>query len=595
MILLLIRNWRLILDCVIVIAIILAFTFWDPFNIFNTRKLRQTATIVTGVRDIGELVTAEFYGEVISSLKEIELTEPPEDQLQILSEDIYLQFKRTFATIKRPQVDGKAVTDNLNLQEKETYSKFIAFLGTRYLKRGLNRIYDEDKKQIKGNLEKVILKRLYDEVHEMRRRLDKEKIDENQFDQYLDSIPPFLGEFNEFHSMLTKKDVMEGPDRKKNIVFIGRGWVKAGFRFDKFDDNNFVYDKVNKVVHFYGLEPVILDKDINPWFIPERKIKGFELVNYSPGLSFQDAKDVKKRCKEKLLEQAGKEILIRAEENGKEALKNFFSLILDEPALRIELHDMPYEKDFEAIASDTTITISEALAINRLYLEKKKEIADTPGDVKMSMARQLVQFISRLKKLPFINDHYRFSFYSMAAAKILADTFRVDSADLRLLLAQRSILKPQRDSLNLTTTTVHDDSLWFQNGNFIAEFHDALHAIFKEGMLQKGVHSDTGTLFLSHDSVKVVKGEKVVLWKKIKENDKDTYLYFLEKDLKKDLYFPGDFAYDLPGVLSDTMKIGQLKFPEKKVYNEELLKIRQKEIEVITAVVKVKEKKRGPR
>ena len=123
----------------------------------------------------------------------------------------------------------------------------------------------------------------------------------------------------------------------------------------------------------------------------------------------------------------------------------------------------------------------------------------------------------------------------------------MDSADLRLLLAQRSILKPQRDSLNLTTTTVHDDSLWFQNGNFIAEFHDALHAIFKEGMLQKGVHSDTGTLFLSHDSVKVVKGEKVVLWKKIKENDKDTYLYFLEKDLKKDLYFPGDFAYDLTG------------------------------------------------
>ncbi|HZI25793.1 MAG TPA: hypothetical protein VFD46_11980, partial [Chryseolinea sp.] len=316
------------------------------------------------------------------------------------------------------------------------------------------------------------------------------------------------------------------------------------------------------------------------------------LVNYSPGLSFQDAKDVKKRCKEKLLEQAGKEILIKAQENGDEALRNFFALILDEPALRVEFHEMPYVKDFEAIASDTTITISEALGIQKLYLEKKKEIDTIKSfDVKMREARQLVQFISKLKKLPFINDHYRFSFYSMTAAKILADTFRVDSADLRLLLAQRSILRSERDSLNLTTTTVHDDSLWFQNSNFIAEFHDALHAIFEEGMLQEGVHRDTGTLFLNHDSVKLVNGEKVVLWKKIREDNRDTYLYFLEKDLKKNPYFLGDFVYDLTAVLSDTVKIEQLKFPGKKVYNEELLKIRNEEMKVITAVVKAKERR----
>ena len=98
MIVFFIRNWKLLLDCVIVVAAILAFTFWDPFNIFNTRKLRQTATLVTSIREIGELVTAEYYGEVIASWKEFKLTEPPVDETQFFAEEMYLNLKQELIT-----------------------------------------------------------------------------------------------------------------------------------------------------------------------------------------------------------------------------------------------------------------------------------------------------------------------------------------------------------------------------------------------------------------------------------------------------------------------------------------------------------------
>ena len=63
-----IKHWRLLVDMAIVVGVVIAFTFWDPFKIFNKRKLLDTANLVTEVRDIGQLVTAEYFGEVISSL-----------------------------------------------------------------------------------------------------------------------------------------------------------------------------------------------------------------------------------------------------------------------------------------------------------------------------------------------------------------------------------------------------------------------------------------------------------------------------------------------------------------------------------------------
>ena len=94
------KYWSYILDSLIVVAVILAFTFWDPFGIFNTAKIRQTATLVTGIREIGELVTAEYYGEVISSWKEFKLTQYPTDTLSGFARKYYNELKNRIGVLK---------------------------------------------------------------------------------------------------------------------------------------------------------------------------------------------------------------------------------------------------------------------------------------------------------------------------------------------------------------------------------------------------------------------------------------------------------------------------------------------------------------
>ena len=330
---------------------------------------------------------------------------------------------------------------------------------------------------------------------------------------------------------------------------------KRDIRFNKFDESNFVFDKASKVVHFYGLTPVILDKDINPWFIPERKVKGFELVKYTGDVNFQDAKEVKKLCKEKLLQQAGIEILKRAQENGNDALKSFFSLLLDEPDLTVEFHDIPHQEIYETIASDTLITIHEALAIEKFYVNKRQQIDSIQSrEVRERERRFLGQFITRLKKLPFIQKNFSFSYYSLGAARILKDSFHIDSADFALLLAMRGKLKQSKYDLALSTEAAEKDSLWFISGDFIAEYHATLDAVSKENVQMPGLHSTDAKspqLLVSGDSITFNK-MPIALLDTVHEFTGIHYRFFYADSLRMKPYYPPDFRFDIINMDPDT-------------------------------------------
>src|SRR5690554_3918202 len=71
---LLLKNWKLILDIVIVIALVILLFIWNPLGIFGGGlRLTPTTNMVTEIREIGQLVTAEYYGEVIASIDEARL------------------------------------------------------------------------------------------------------------------------------------------------------------------------------------------------------------------------------------------------------------------------------------------------------------------------------------------------------------------------------------------------------------------------------------------------------------------------------------------------------------------------------------------
>ena len=67
------KGASLVLQIIVVIAAVLVFSWFDPFDFLapTKRTLKNTPIQIQSIREIGELITAEYYGEVISSLKEV--------------------------------------------------------------------------------------------------------------------------------------------------------------------------------------------------------------------------------------------------------------------------------------------------------------------------------------------------------------------------------------------------------------------------------------------------------------------------------------------------------------------------------------------
>lgn len=480
------KNWKLFIDILIVIGLVLAFTYWDPFDIFQQSKLKRTASLVTGVKDIGQLVTAEYYGEVISSLKEARLYQFPADSVSGDAAQLLHDIRLTLSPVNPvslrkkdlPAVRLKFFEDN---HHEYIYDYLMAFLGAHYFPTK-NRKNILDKEKIDRGWEQDILEEIQDENKQWLksfRAAHKKKDEAVAFNRYIDSVSISLLDFYGFYFGLKGKKLEE---EKGNIVFIGRGWVKAGFDFSKLDKGNLFYEESSQTIHLYNIAPVVLDHDINPWFIPKQKIKGFELVDFSKGATFVEAREVKKRCKEKLLAQAGTDLLKKAQENGAEALRNFFSLLLDAPDLRVQFHTTPYAHLLRLIAADSIISLEDAHLIDSIYQKELKSLdtLKTP-DLRQNALDQFASFATQLKQIPFLKKKYSFSYYSLGAASILRDSFHLHAADTTLLFKLRGVLSlPDRDSKQLVTSAVREHAAWFASGNFMNEFNAAMELLDKE-------------------------------------------------------------------------------------------------------------------
>ncbi len=555
------KNWKLFLDIILVVGGILAFTFWDPLGIFTNTKLQATANMVSGVRDIGQLVTAEYYGEVIGSYKELKLNETPEDTITINAEKMFVDLKAAFGNVEKSfkeMYQGnelKAIKAN---DEEEIYDKFLAFIGKEMFNFNTERIFDEKKNKLKGKYEEKILKKLYKNGWDYYKSLKKEyrKDDafmiEVEYKNYLSENPDFIEDFYNTYGYLTKQNLDAGSGKRSSLVMIGRGSVKAGFDFGKLNEGNFMYDKDNKSVHFFGITPEILDTDINPWFIPEQKVKGFELVSYSNTMTFEDAREVKIYCKQKLLDQANRaDIIKKALENGEEALKSFFSLILDEPDIRVKFHTHPFELHFAMIVADTLIDINEALFIQSLYQSEMKKWKPPSEDGERSIPEKRQQlfwyFVNQLKELNFIDSAYRFNFYSMAAADVLSDTFHISLDDRKKLIALRDTLMPTIDSLDLTTSAVPLYPGWFDEGDFRSDFNHTMELLENEaGSIEIENICDLNAKWIDKNEYAVFYNNKLVkLGDTILVSGGDAVVYKACDTSANQLNFFDDIQYDL--------------------------------------------------
>ena len=96
------KYWRLILDAVLLVALIVIIFLWNPFNIFGKNlRLHATANHVTSIREIGQLVTAEYYGEVLATLDDatVSLIRDQETVLNDSAESIIEDLKSAMIEI----------------------------------------------------------------------------------------------------------------------------------------------------------------------------------------------------------------------------------------------------------------------------------------------------------------------------------------------------------------------------------------------------------------------------------------------------------------------------------------------------------------
>jgi len=409
-----------LMQATLVVAAVLLFSFFDPFNIFATKKktLKNTPISVTSIKEIGELVTAEYYGEVLGSLKDI--------NIQQLNSNVYRlgkldsSFAMAMADMRMKNLEIKGLRKKKKIEEyfenNYGYIKDDPFY---------NSLIEYLKKELHLGTERQVLKYFYDN----------------------DNISPKGTDINkEVLAKLSKRQTQPFlPDQqmlKRQIVMLGRGSVKAGYRFDTFNENNFRYSPANNIVYFIGLKPEIFSCNINPWFIPEKKVKGFELILYTG--SAKDPKyisEVKAKCVADLRESAMRQdILTKAKVNAQENLKSFFSLLLDKTVNDVAFMDTKAEAYLYDLKLDKKITNTELSAIDSIVIQLS--MVDTEEGKK-----ELTDFMDSVRVVPFIFGRKKdtLNCYSSLANRIVADN-QVDTVEYALLKSLNAgINKPFSD------------------------------------------------------------------------------------------------------------------------------------------------------
>ncbi len=355
---LLAKGASLILQIIFVVALVLVFAWYDPFDIFTPTKttLKNTPVQVESIKQIGQLITAEYYGEVISSLQEVINENDYQSAIQFdtVVNDLHEEFKEAIDEFSKEEIRGwpkayyKIFTNEYSdLVANSQFSHYLFFIF----------------KTLKGD--KYDKNDAVRELSQLKtRRLIKKFYTNKDYRKKL-----FTLNTDRFKSITkkAKQEKLKKEFRHSRLVLIGRGWVKAGFDFRNFSNRNFRYDANHHRIHFIGMEPQILSATINPWFIPEEGVEGFEFLIAERGARFKPeyTNIVKQRCLDKLRQQAlEKQLLLKSKENAEQNLRSFFSLLLNDEIKGVYFHTNYLTYMSNVILQDSIIANEELLSID---------------------------------------------------------------------------------------------------------------------------------------------------------------------------------------------------------------------------------------
>jgi hypothetical protein len=427
-----------ILQVILVIAGVLVFTWFDPFDLLVPAKLtlRNTPVQVNSIKEIGQLITAEYYGEVISSSLEVKA------QKQKKSAG---DFKKNILKLHEDFISAVSEFSAADIQSRRRGSVYKAFVEA-YPDLVLNPLYDVYLYYINEKLADNKYR-----FRELDKRLDiqgKEKLikklykNRNKWRDKLEKLN--TADITSLKEEQIKKQYKK-EFRRSRLVMLGRGSVKAGFDFRDFSERNFRYDKLRNRIHFIGLQPRIISATINPWFIPEEGVEGFEflIAQRHSRLDPKFTKEVKRLCLEKLRKQAmDKQILVMAKKNAESHLKEFFSLLLDKEVKSVTFHTDYLDYMYDVIAEDSVLSDYEIFTVDTVlaYFDRNYN--------KKNKYERMASFINDLQKLKhtFYGRKYTLGPHSSLILRITDDR-SIDSLEVVKL----------REGMPLT----HIDTIWY--------------------------------------------------------------------------------------------------------------------------------------
>ena len=451
-----------IFEAAIVAMVVIWFVWKDPLKIFSSHQIlmAQTPLDIKNIRSIGQMVTAEYYGEVIASLPESKLSFDHafyQETFSNLYDSIIATVYKTDSlvnTLKRPWLKGKfnffyqyyhelnaGVTSNMFY-----YPTMIC----------LDSLYEYNVFHKPDNFKKI--KDYSDEIEDY-----EEPVIRNIWENIHGTKEPYkLGSSTINFERTYTKFIKHSPfdsERKKEILILGRGWVKAGIDFGTINQFNFKFLKDQGIIHFYGIQPAILYHDINPWLVPN-KIHGFEYIKISgKATNPDDIVIVKRECLEKLTQKAiESHILEKAKENAEQNLKSFFSLLTGTDIKQVKFIMSKYEAYLDVFAKKV-LSKEEYLNFDTIY-RKDLYLIDTAWYKSMTVQRQeLDTFLTHLKTSKKVQLSEKvslpFTKYTALVLKLMSDN-KIDTSETRCI---NTIFKNEVQSNSFNKV----DSFWYSS------------------------------------------------------------------------------------------------------------------------------------
>ena len=326
-----------LLAILVLVLALVAWSWWKGWSLPEFRGARfeysNGATLLEEVREIGQLVSARYYGEVIHSYLEHQETEDWE-LLTLLYDEVKRMYSRHYQSAKDMPIRRSEAQIRL-----DAYNRFLQNANTlserEWFQEVLLKVTENPAaclEQIRTSSWEAFSRQHGDALLRLRRLYRQEKL------------------YN------------------PSLVYLGRGEVLMGYDLTQLDSLHLLRRSDSLILE---MDPLVISADINPWYRPpadgQPGVPGFEAVRESGNITQQMIQQVKAGCKTDLLREAHRHgIVALAERSAEETLLGFFRL-LSPPGDTLRVVDIRHSQRWQAIDQwtlDQKIDGAEWIAIS---------------------------------------------------------------------------------------------------------------------------------------------------------------------------------------------------------------------------------------